>query len=109
VHAAAQHEECCGAMKRLMRSMNADSTRTERPDYSPTLLKRIVLPLRIEVRHWDKASQKKVRDALVVLSETIPDWRHAAGRRNEVDAVRHQNDPRRSRSSSKSACLGLAA
>jgi hypothetical protein len=30
-------------------SMNADSTRTERPDYSPTLLKRIVLPLRMIV------------------------------------------------------------
>ena len=35
------------------------------------------------------ASQKKVRDALVVLGETIPDWRHAAGRRDEVDPVRH--------------------
>ena len=34
-------------------------------------------------------SHKKVRDALVVLGSTIPDWRHAAGRRNEVDAVRH--------------------
>ena len=39
--------------------------------------------------NWDKASQKKVRDALVVLGETIPDWRRAAGRKNEVDPVRH--------------------
>jgi hypothetical protein len=46
-------------------------------------------PGRFEVPNWDKASQKKVRDALVVLGETIPDWRHAAGRRNEVDPVRH--------------------
>jgi hypothetical protein len=46
-------------------------------------------PGRFEVLNWDKASQKKVRDALVVLGETIPDWRHAAGRRNEVDPVRH--------------------
>jgi hypothetical protein len=46
-------------------------------------------PGKFEVRNWDAASYKKVRDALVVLGETIPDWRHAAGRRNEVDQVRH--------------------
>jgi hypothetical protein len=46
-------------------------------------------PSRFEVPNWDKGSQKKVRDALVALGETIPDWRHAAGRRNEVDPVRH--------------------
>jgi hypothetical protein len=46
-------------------------------------------PGKFEVPNWDAASQKKVRDALVVLGETIPDWRHAAGRRNEVDPVRH--------------------
>jgi hypothetical protein len=46
-------------------------------------------PGRFEVPNWDQASQKRVRDALVVLGETIPDWRHAAGRRNEVDSVRH--------------------
>jgi hypothetical protein len=46
-------------------------------------------PGKFEVPNWDAASHKKVRDALVVLGETIPDWRHAAGRRNEVNAVRH--------------------
>jgi hypothetical protein len=46
-------------------------------------------PGRFEAPNWDPASQKKVRDALVVLGETIPDWRRAAGRRDEVDAVRH--------------------
>ena len=46
-------------------------------------------PGKFEVPNWDAASHKKVRDALVVLGETIPDWRRAAGRRNEVDAVRH--------------------
>jgi hypothetical protein len=46
-------------------------------------------PGRFELPNWDPVSQKKVRDALVVLGSTIPDWRHAAGRRNEVDAVRH--------------------
>jgi hypothetical protein len=42
-----------------------------------------------EVPNWDAASHKKVRDALVVLGGTIPDWRHAAGRKGEVDEVRH--------------------
>jgi hypothetical protein len=46
-------------------------------------------PGRFKVPNWDQASQKKVRDALVVLGETIPDWRRAAGRRNEVDPIRH--------------------
>ncbi len=46
-------------------------------------------PGKFEVPNWEAASQKKVRDALVVLGETIPDWSRAAGRRNEVDPVRH--------------------
>ena len=46
-------------------------------------------PGKFEVPNWDAASQKKVRDALVVLGETIPDWRRAAGRKDEVDPVRH--------------------
>jgi hypothetical protein len=46
-------------------------------------------PGRFEVPNWDPVSQKKVRDALVMLGETIPDWKHAAGRRGEVDPVRH--------------------
>ena len=46
-------------------------------------------PGKFEVPNWDAASQKKVRDALVVLGATLPDWRHAAGRRGEVDPVRH--------------------
>jgi hypothetical protein len=46
-------------------------------------------PGKFEVPDWDEASQKKVRGALVVLGETIPDWRRAAGRRDEVDPIRH--------------------
>jgi hypothetical protein len=46
-------------------------------------------PGRFEVPNWDQASQKKVRDALVVLGSTLPDWRRAAGSKNEVDPVRH--------------------
>jgi hypothetical protein len=42
-----------------------------------------------EVPNWDQASQKKVRDALLVLNETLPDLRRAGGRRDEVDPVRH--------------------
>lgn len=38
---------------------------------------------------WDQASQKKIRDALMILGETLPDWRGAGGRRGEVDPVRH--------------------
>ena len=36
-------------------------------------------PGKFEVPNWDAASQKKVRDALVVLGETIPDWRQRSG------------------------------
>jgi hypothetical protein len=46
-------------------------------------------PGSFEIPTWDPVSQKKVRDALVVLGSTLPDWRHAAGRRGEVDPVRH--------------------
>jgi hypothetical protein len=46
-------------------------------------------PGKFEVPNWDAASQKKVSNALVVLGATLPDWRRAAGRRNEVDPVRH--------------------
>ena len=38
---------------------------------------------------WDPVSQKKVRDALVVLSNTLPDLRYAAGpNKAAVDPVR---------------------
>jgi hypothetical protein len=41
-----------------------------------------------EVPAWDQASQKKVRDALLVLASTIPDSKGMFGARNEVDPVR---------------------
>jgi hypothetical protein len=46
-------------------------------------------PGKFEIPEWDAASQKKVRDALVVLNESLPDSRRAGGRRGEVDPVRH--------------------
>jgi hypothetical protein len=42
-----------------------------------------------EVPEWDPESQKRVRDALLSLSSTLPDLRRGGGRRDEVDPIRH--------------------
>jgi hypothetical protein len=42
-----------------------------------------------EIPGWDQASQKKVRDALLVLGSTIPDFKKAFGTKERVDPVRH--------------------
>jgi len=41
-----------------------------------------------ELPAWDSASQAKVRNALIVLADTLPDKNHMFGGRNEVDPVR---------------------
>jgi len=42
-----------------------------------------------EIPQWDPVSQKKVREALIALSDTIPDLRYAAGPdKTSVDPVR---------------------
>jgi len=46
-------------------------------------------PGRFEVPNWDPASQKKIRDALLVLNASLPDLRKAFGSRPQVDPVRH--------------------
>jgi len=46
-------------------------------------------PGSLELPTWDPVSQKKVRDALAVLGETLPDLKKAFGSREEVDPVRH--------------------
>ena len=46
-------------------------------------------PGRFEVPQWDPVSQKKVRDALLVLAATILDFNRAFGSRDEVHPVRH--------------------
>jgi len=46
-------------------------------------------PGKFEVPQWDAASQKKVRDALLTLAETIPDFSGAFGKKEDVDPVRH--------------------
>ena len=42
-----------------------------------------------EAPNWDQASQKKVRDALLVLATTIPDFKKAFGTKEQVDPIRH--------------------
>ena len=42
-----------------------------------------------EIPRWDQASQKRMRDALLVLAATLPDFRKAFGTRERIDPVRH--------------------
>jgi hypothetical protein len=44
---------------------------------------------KFEIPNWDAASQKKVRDALLVLGSTMPDFKKAFGTKDQVDPVRH--------------------
>ena len=44
---------------------------------------------KLELPNWDQTSQKKVRDALLTLASTVPDFRKAFGKKAEVDPVRH--------------------
>lgn len=46
-------------------------------------------PGSFSVPEWDPVRQKTVRDALLVLNATLPDLRHAFGRKEDVDPVRH--------------------
>jgi hypothetical protein len=43
----------------------------------------------LELPEWDPVGQKKVRDALLVLGSTMPDFKHAFGTKDQVDPVRH--------------------
>ena len=42
-----------------------------------------------EVPNWDQASQKKVRDALLVLNSTAGGFKHAFGAKADVDPIYH--------------------
>lgn len=44
---------------------------------------------KFETPNWDHVSQKKVRDALLALGSTIPDFKKAFGSKAEVDPIRH--------------------
>jgi hypothetical protein len=45
-------------------------------------------PGSFEVPNWDPASQKKVRDALLVLAATLPDTKRMFGTKDQVDPAR---------------------
>ena len=45
-------------------------------------------PGKFEIPTWDQESQKKVRDALLTLATTIPDFKGAFGAKGKVDPVR---------------------
>jgi hypothetical protein len=45
-------------------------------------------PGKFEAPHWDQVSQKKVREALLVLASTLPDTKHMFGPKEAVDPVR---------------------
>lgn len=42
-----------------------------------------------DIPNWDQFTQKKVRDALIILAETLPDTYGMFGGKNKVDPVRH--------------------
>ena len=44
---------------------------------------------KFEVPDWDQASQKKVRDALLVLGSTLPDSKGMFGAKGQLDPVRY--------------------
>lgn len=44
---------------------------------------------RFDIPNWDQASQTKVREALILLAQTIPDSKRMFGPREHVDPVRH--------------------
>lgn len=46
-------------------------------------------PGKMEVPNWDQKSLDKVRNALLVLADTLPDSKRMFGKRNEVDPMRH--------------------
>jgi hypothetical protein len=45
-------------------------------------------PGKFEVPHWDQPSQKKVREALLILASTLPDTKRMFGPKEAVDPVR---------------------
>ncbi|WP_367619734.1 hypothetical protein [Caballeronia sp. SEWSISQ10-4 2] len=45
-------------------------------------------PGNLDIPKWDAVSQQKVRDALLILASTMPAFKGAFGRKDEVDPVR---------------------
>jgi hypothetical protein len=44
---------------------------------------------KLETPQWDPTSQKKVRDALLILADTLPDTKRMFGTKEQVDPIRH--------------------
>lgn len=44
---------------------------------------------KLELPDWDAASQKKVREALLTLATTLPDFKKSFGPKEQVDPIRH--------------------
>lgn len=42
-----------------------------------------------EIPHWDPVSQKKVREALLILASTVTDTKRAFGSKEDVDPIQH--------------------
>lgn len=51
-------------------------------------VEQVISPGRFEIPNWDQESQKKVRDALLVLATTLPDTKNMFGTKDQVDPVR---------------------
>ena len=46
-------------------------------------------PGKFEIPQWDITSQKKVRDALLLLAATTDSFKHAFGKKTDVDPIKH--------------------
>jgi hypothetical protein len=46
-------------------------------------------PGKFEIPNWDRASQKKIRDALLVLAASTDGFKRAFGTKDQVDPIRH--------------------
>jgi hypothetical protein len=77
------------ALRTLVDPDNPDDVKAVHELQDVTNVEQAGGPGTFEVPNWEAASQKKVRDALIVLNGTLPDLRHAFGSKAEVDPVRH--------------------
>ncbi len=46
-------------------------------------------PGKFDIPNWDQVSQKRMRDALIMLGSSISDFKKAFGQKEQVDPVRH--------------------
>jgi hypothetical protein len=77
------------AFRTLVDPANPDDLKQVHALQDATRVEQTGGPGKFEVPNWDQASQKKVRDALLVLGSTIPDFKKAFGTKAEVDPIRH--------------------